>query len=325
MIDKRESKELLSNRNELNLFLEANELRKKQVGNQVSFIRNRNINFTDKCKINCDFCSFHDREGKTYSIEEVLEKIRDSEGIKEVCLQGGINPDLDYSYYLDLIKEINNNFDVHIHAFSPQEIYSMSNDSVKKTLEELKEAGLDTIPGTAAEILVDEVREKICPNKISCLQWRQIIKKAHKLGIKTTSTMMYGHVEDWSDRIDHLFKIRDIHEETEGFTEFIPLPFIDSEGKKTTDFKTDLKVISLSRLILGDSIKNIQASWVKLGLEKAIETLYFGANDLGGTLIEENITNIGCREKPSPTELKKKIKEANRDPIERTTLYKEVK
>ncbi len=180
------------------------------------------------------------------------------------------------------------------------------------------------MPGTAAEILSDKVRKQICPNKISADIWKKIIKKAHNCGIKTTSTMMYGHVETWRDRINHMFDIKEIQDQTNGFTEFIPLPYIDNKGNKKTSLLEDFEVIALARLILGESLKNIQSSWVKLGQTKAIEALYFGANDLGGTLIEENITNRDIKNSLTEKEMEEMIKKAGKIPQQRTTLYREV-
>lgn len=318
---------LVKKKNETKLFLKANEARKEQVGERVTYVVNRNINFTNRCEINCKFCTFNQKKDKKISISKVLDKIEN--GIKkydisEVCLQGGIDPKLKKDFYLKLLKEIDQRFDIHIHAFSPQEIIHMSNGSVKKTLKELRENGLDSMPGTAAEILVDDVREKICPNKLSSGEWIRVLEKAHNLGIKSTGTMMYGHVEGWEDRINHLLKIRKLQKKTNGFTEIIPLPLINQDGKKKTNLLTDFKVISLARIILGDLIKNVQASWVKLGVSGALEALYFGANDLGGTLIEENITEKNERKKIVSEEMRYLIKKAEKIPKERTTLYEEV-
>jgi FO synthase subunit 2 len=202
----------------------------------VTFVINRNINFTNICYQGCKFCSFSvsnkNEDGYLLSVEQVREKIKQAKdiGCTEVCIQGGINPILDIDYYLNLLKtakEVDPN--IHTHAFSPQEVYSMSNlygSSIEDTLKELKRAGLDSMPGTAAEILVDKVRKVICPNKITSSQWIDIIKEAHNLGIPTTSTIMYGHIEDLKDRVSHLEIIRELQKDTGGFTEFVPLPFV---------------------------------------------------------------------------------------------------
>ncbi|PTD93949.1 7,8-didemethyl-8-hydroxy-5-deazariboflavin synthase subunit CofH [archaeon SCG-AAA382B04] len=326
-MNREEAFNLIDKKNRTQLFTRADEKRKKQVGDTVTYVVNRNINFTTKCNINCSFCFFSEDNKKTLEVETVLGKIEESKkkyGITEVCLQGGINPELDREYYFELIERINEDFDIHIHAFSPQEIFHISDGSVEKTIQQLKKKGLDSVPGTAAEILNDEVRSQICSKKLSTKQWVDLIKKAHNNGLRSTATIMYGHVESWEDRIDHLFKIKKIQNQTNGFTEFIPLPFVNKKGKKTTSFLEDLKMLSISRIILGDFIKNIQASWVKLGVKNALESFYFGVNDFGGTLIEENITKKEDREKLLPEEMSRFIRKSGRIPKQRNTLYEEV-
>lgn len=325
-MNKKKAYELIKRKNHTKLYISANEKRKKDLGDTVTYVVNRNINFTNICKINCRFCSFSEEEGQELEIDEVLRKIenaKEKHDITEVCVQGGINPSLEQEYYLELVDEIKNNFDVHLHAFSPQEILHIKDGSVEKTLKKLKKRGLDSIPGTAAEILSDDIRSQICPKKLSSKQWIDLIKKAHEIGLKSTATIMYGHIESWENRINHFLELKKIQKETDGFTEIIPLPYIDNKGQKNTKLHEDLKVISLARIILGDHIKNVQASWVKLGIKGALEALYYGANDLGGTLIEENITKKD-KEKIDPEEMRELIKKAGRIPKQRTTLYKEV-
>ncbi|MFQ5887312.1 MAG: CofH family radical SAM protein, partial [Candidatus Hydrothermarchaeales archaeon] len=245
----------------------------------------------------------------------------------------GLHPDIDPSFYSDMLVAIKKVTDLHIHAFSPMEIKYMAEKSslgIKETLKILKEAGLDSMPGTAAEILDDAVRERICPHKIKTEEWKEIITTAHKLDIPTTATMMYGHVETPEDQIRHLKVLRDIQDETGGFTEFVPLSFVHfnaplylqgmSKGG-ATGFE-DLRVYVISRIFL-DNFDNLQASWVKLGRKLSQLMLSFGANDLGGTLMEENISrsagmNVEMMER---SELERMIVDANRIPRERDTLY----
>ncbi|MFX1311049.1 MAG: 5-amino-6-(D-ribitylamino)uracil--L-tyrosine 4-hydroxyphenyl transferase CofH, partial [Promethearchaeota archaeon] len=262
----------------------ADELCFKKKDNIVTFIINRNINFTNICFKRCKFCSFSvlkdHNDAFLLSIEEVRQKVMEAKnrGCTEVCIQGGINPELNFEYYLDLLKTVKEiDPRMHTHAFSPQEIFFMSklyDNSIENTLKELKKAGLDSIPGTAAEILVDEIRNIICPNKISTSQWIDIITTAHNLGIPSTSTIMYGHIEKSSDRIKHLEVLRRIQKETNGFTEFVPLPFVKVKPilsnlkkfpLKPSYGMSDLKLFCVARLFFNNYIDNIQCSWVKLG------------------------------------------------------------
>ncbi len=315
--------------------------------NQVTFIINRNINFTNICYQQCKFCSFslpaNNNDAFLLSIDDISEKIINAKETEcsEVCIQGGINPDLKFDYYLDLLKMVKKIDDkIHIHAFSPQEIYYMSKlygNSIENTLITLKNAGLDSIPGTAAEILVDKIREIICPNKITTSQWIEIISIAHNLGIPTTSTIMYGHIEDLSDRIKHLEVLRNIQKETNGFTEFVPLPFIkenpilsnlENYPLKHRYGMDDLKLFSVARLFFNNYIDNIQCSWVKLGPNFAQVSLNYGVNDFSGTLMEENISKSAGSEYGeylSPDEMIKIIRSAGKKPAQRDTLYNIIK
>ncbi|RLI89400.1 MAG: 7,8-didemethyl-8-hydroxy-5-deazariboflavin synthase subunit CofH [Archaeoglobales archaeon] len=316
----------------------ADELRRKAVGDEVTYVVNRNINFTDICVNRCKFCSFSNRKRYLLSIEEIKKKVEEAVdyGCTEVCIQGGLYPNADIEFYLnilDAVREISKN--IHIHAFSPMEVLHAARNSemhVEDALKEMKAAGLDSMPGTAAEILDDGIRAKICPEKLSSSQWIEIVKTAHNLGIPTTATMMYGHIETWEHRIRHIKIIRQIQEETGGFTEFIPLPFMwrnNSLGKiaKGSSGFEDLLVIAISRIILHPVIKNIQASWVKLGVKLAQAALHVGANDFGGTLIEENISKAAgstSGEFLSVEELREIIKRAGRIPRQRDTLYRKL-
>ncbi|MFW9819199.1 MAG: 5-amino-6-(D-ribitylamino)uracil--L-tyrosine 4-hydroxyphenyl transferase CofH [Candidatus Thorarchaeota archaeon] len=309
----------------------------------VTFVVNRNINFTNICYQKCKFCSFSlpatHPDAFLLTIEEIRGKVIEAKkfGCTEVCIQGGINPDLEFEFYLDILKNVKDvASDMHIHAFSPQEIYYMSKlykNSIEDTLKELKNTGLDSIPGTAAEILVDKIRGLICPNKVNTAQWKEIITSAHRLGIPTTSTIMYGHIESLNDRIIHIEVLRDIQKETHGFTEFVPLPFVKEKPilshleyfpLKPSYGMDDLKLFCVARLFLNNHIDNIQCSWVKLGPKFAQVSLNYGVNDFSGTLMEENISRSAGAEFGEylpPEEIIEIIKQAGKKPAQRDTVY----
>jgi FO synthase subunit 2 len=338
-ITKRDALGLLK-KNPFELLETADAVREKLVGDAVSYVVNRNMNFTDICTGTCKFCAFKNTENYRLTTGEILEKVGEAKrfGATEVCIQGGLLPDMYLKDYVAMLKAIKGKYEIDIHAFSPMEVFHMSmlsGVSVGHSLVELKKAGLDTMPGTAAEILVDDVRRQICPDKLTTKQWVDVVTKAHKTGIPTTATIMYGHIETWKDRIDHIFIQRDIQRNTHGFTEFVPLTFMGknnplgetimksrkSMGASGLD---DLRLYALARLIFGKDLVNIQASWVKLGPKLAQVALYCGANDLGGTLMEEHISKLaGSRsgECLSPEELRAFIRDAGRTPRQRTTLY----
>jgi len=317
----------------------ANRLRQKKAGDVVTYVVNRNINFTNVCKGSCRFCAFRrgerSREAYLLGIEEIVKKTEEAVfcGATEVCIQGGLNPRVDVDYYFKMLAEIKKRFRVHIHAFSPMEIAHIAEKGgfgIKETLKMLKESGLDSIPGTAAEILSDDVRSEICPEKIGSEEWVQIIKTAHKLGIPTTATLLYGHVETNEHRVKHLSLLRKIQDETGGFTEFVPLSFIpyntplfkaNKEASGASGIE-DLMLYAVSRIFL-DNFRNIQSSWVKLGKKLAQAALYFGANDFGGTIMEESISTAAGQkvEIMTKTEIERAIRKANRIPKERTTTY----
>ncbi len=317
-------------------FKRADEIRKKAVGDVVTFVVNRNINFTDICVNRCKFCAFSNRRRFLLTLDQIKEKVREAldYGCTEVCIQGGLLPKADIDFYvsiIDAVREVSE--DIHIHAFSPMEVYHMAKNSglsIKDVLKKLKKAGLNSMPGTAAEILDDSIRRQICPDKITTSQWIEIVTTAHKLGIPTTATMMFGHVESWEHRIKHLLIIKEIQRKTGGFTEFIPLPFMTKNNelgkivKGSSGFE-DLLVIAISRIVLYPEIKNIQASWVKLGVKLAQVALHVGANDLGGTLMEENISKAAgatSGEFLPKEEMTRIIESAGRIPKQRDTLYK---
>ena len=266
--------------------------------------------------------------------EEILDSISEAkyEGATEICLFGGITNEINVNYYCDLIKEIKDNYDICLHALSPAEVFQAAKNSritTYEALKELKDAGMDTMTGASAEILVDSVRQQICPNKIKTQEWVDVIKEAHGLGIQTTSTMMYGTVESWDDRINHLFLLKEIQEETKGFTEFVPLSFLSENNElgKTCNGASaihDLKLHAISRIILGETLPNIQVSWVKLGFKMTQMALNCGANDVGGTMFEDKVSLAAGSEFGGyfPVDkIKHFIKDIDRIPQERTTKY----
>lgn len=327
----------------LELFRFADELRDLAVGDTVTYVVNRNINFTSRCVGTCGFCAFRTNTGKVLSIEEIMEKVREAKQAKatEVCIQGGLLPDVGLDFYQGIVEAIKAEFpEMHIHSFSPMEVYHaahVSGITVKEALFRLKKSGLDTMPGTAAEILSDRVREIICPSKLKTSEWIDVVRQAHTTGIPTTATMMYGHVETPEERIDHMLIIKEIQKETGGITEFVPLPFMPynnpvgekmiREGRYATPGLEDLKIYAISRILLHGYVDNIQSSWVKLGKKLAQFALHCGANDLGGTLMEESISrSAGAShgEMISVEELEWIIHGAGRIPKERDTLYSRI-
>lgn len=321
--------------NPFETFKQANSLKEEIFGDEVTFVVNRNINFTDICINRCKFCSFSNKKRYLLSLDEIKNKVREAVeyGCTEVCIQGGLVPDADLDFYISILNAVREvSEEIHIHAFSPMEIFHAAKNSgiaCKDALKELKKAGLNSIPGTAAEILDDDIRKKICPQKLSTSDWIDIIVSAHKEGIPTTATMMYGHIESWEHRIKHLLLIKDIQKKTGGFTEFIPLPFLwknnelGKVSKGSSGFE-DLLVIAVSRLILYPEIENIQASWVKLGRKLVQAALFTGANDVGGTLMEENISKAAGSTSGgflSIDEIKQIVEVAGKIPRQRDTLY----
>lgn len=328
----------------LELFRFADELRELAVGDIVTYVVNRNINFASRCVGTCGFCAFKDKNGYVLSLEEIMAKVREAKQAKatEVCIQGGLLPEVGLDFYLGIVEAIKAEFpEMHIHSFSPMEVYHaarISGITVKEALFRLRKSGLDTMPGTAAEILSDRVREIICPLKLKTGEWVDVVRQAHAAGIPTTATMMYGHIETPEERIEHMLIIREIQKETGGITEFVPLPFMPynnpvgekliKEGRYATPGLEDLKTYAISRILLNGHVNNIQASWVKLGKKLAQFALYCGANDLGGTLMEESISkSAGASngERISVEELEWMIHGAGRIPKERTTLYRGVR
>src|SRR5713101_6594648 len=323
----------------------ADEMRRRQAGDVVTFVVNRNVNFTNVCIKHCTFCAFsrdhREEEGYLLPTEEVVRRAQEAWdlGATEVCIQAGLPPKLDGRYYIDLCRAINRLLPyIHLHAFSPEEILYCSIRSglpIKEYLTELKEAGLGTLPGTSAEILDQEIRDVIARGRITVDQWVEVITTAHALGIRTTSTIMYGHVETPAHWIRHMALLRSIQKDTGGFTEFVPLSLIHSEAPMYAKRLVNgvrpgatgvevVKMHALARLMLGATFRNIQASWVKEGPKLAQLLLDAGANDLGGTLINESIsTAAGAQygQLVGPAELRRLVRDAGRIPAQRDTLY----
>jgi len=310
-------------------------------GNRVTYIVNRNLNFTNVCSVGCRFCGFARPKGSgedyTLTADEVVERLAATPHVSEVCMQGGINPELDYSYYRNLIRRVHEAFPaIHIHAFSPQEIHRMTEltgRTAREILSDLVACGLGSIAGTAAEILDDRLRSTICPNKISSARWEEIIRAAHGLGMRFPATIMFGHIETPREHAAHLDFIRRIQQDTGGFTEFIPLPFVPYRTRLGRECHVS-EMISLDylkrfyavcRLVFGDLLGNLQVSWVKLGVDNALTLLDWGANDFGGTLHEENITrSAGGRHGVALTveQIRGAIEHAGRRPVRRDTQYR---
>jgi len=329
--------------------LVADELRKRRVGDTVSFVVNRNINFTNVCIKQCGFCAFsrdfREEEGYFLPTEEIVRRAKEAHhlGATEVCIQAGLPPDMEGDLYENICREIKKEMpDIHIHGFSPEEILygaTRSNISIQEFLKRMKEAGVNTLPGTSAEILDQKLRDKISPGRISVEDWETVIKSAHKIGINTTSTMMFGHVETLEDRVKHIAKLREIQKETGGFTEFVPLNFIHTEapmykhelheGIRQGGSGNDVLLThAVARIMLNNFIDNIQMSWVKEGQKMSQLLLMWGANDFGGTLINESISTSAGSEYGQllkPKEIKRMVKEIGRVPAERNTHYKILK
>jgi 7,8-didemethyl-8-hydroxy-5-deazariboflavin synthase CofH subunit len=321
----------------------ADQLRRETVGDAITYVVNRNINFTNVCFVGCSFCGFGRGPGASdaysLSFEEVVRRAREAweRGATEVCVQGGLPRDLDGFFYRDLLRAIKHAIPgMHVHAFSPMEIdYGVAKTGMplRDYLLMMKDEGLGSIPGTAAEILDDRVRQELSPNKLPAGRWVEIITTAHELGIPTTSTMMYGHVEDPADWVRHMLLLRAIQKRTGGFTEFVPLGFIHENtrlyrhggARPGAKREEHLRVHALARVLLHGAIKNLQVSWVKLGFETSLACLQAGANDFSGTLMEESISKAAGAtfgEYVSPEEFRARIRSIGRVPAERTTTYK---
>ncbi|MBJ7900260.1 MAG: 7,8-didemethyl-8-hydroxy-5-deazariboflavin synthase subunit CofH [Cyanobacteria bacterium RI_101] len=336
----------------------ANQLRARLAGETVTYVVNRNINFTNICEQHCGFCAFRRDAGEDGAFwltqETMLQKVQEAVhfGATEICLQGGLNPEAkiggsSLQFYVDLIGALKTSFpQLHLHAFSPQEIQFIARQDgldYRTVLTALKSAGVGSLPGTAAEVLVDEVRRVICPEKIDSQTWLEIISLAHQLGLPTTSTLLCGHIETPAQQTTHLERLREVqHRAVEEnyparITEFILLPFVGEKaplplkrrvGRNQPDLDATLKLTAVARLYLGRWIVNHQPSWVKLGLDGALRALTWGCNDLGGTLMEEHITTLaGARGGTGLTvnQLQEAIASLRRPSAQRTTIYSEFK
>jgi len=331
----------------LDLYTAADELRREVSGDRVSFVVNRNINYTNMCYFKCGFCAFSkgpkslNLRGDPYLLDfdEIARRTLEATeaGATEVCLQGGIHPSFTGDFYVDVLRSIKRAApDIHIHAFSPLEVWQGAETlgmSLRDFLWMLKDNGLATLPGTAAEILDDEVRAVICPDKISTEQWSLVAKTAHRLGLKMTTTIMFGHVDTFRSWARHLAVLRDIQRETGGFTEFVPLPFVHMAApiylkglsRRGPTFNEALTMHAVARLALHPWIKNIQASWVKMGTDGAQRALEAGCNDLGGTLMNETISRAAGAshgQEVTADEMKRLAGEIGRPWARRNTLYR---
>ncbi|MBI4843541.1 MAG: dehypoxanthine futalosine cyclase [Nitrospirae bacterium] len=358
-ITKSEGLELLKNADLLGLGQMADNMRKKMHSEGiVSFIIDRNIDYTNVCINKCRFCAFYrnedDPEAYILSRRKLFNKIKETIALggTQILIQGGLHPKLDIDYYVVLLKSIKERFQIHIHGFSPPEVCYMADKagiSIKKTLQILNEAGLDSIPGGGAEILSDRIREQISPKKIGKDRWLEVMEQAHGIGMKTTATMMFGSVEEPEDIIEHLDAIRKLQDKTNGFTAFIPWSFQPGNtelGVKSLELRVMkkerlsellnselhtatgvdyLRVLALSRIYL-DNVPNIQASWVTQGLKMAQVALRFGANDFGSTMIEENVVAAaGVKYRVSTEDIVTAIKASGFKSVQRDMYYNVIK
>ncbi len=348
-IDVKEAVELFESKEIDAIAKVADALRKVSVGDLVTYVVNRNINFTNVCVKRCGFCAFsrdfREEEGYLLPIEEIVRRAKEAYmlGATEVCIQAGLMPKMDGYLYIDICRAIKRELpDIHIHAFSPEEvIYGAlrANMNIEDYLKALKDAGLGSIPGTAAEVLVQSIRRMISPGRIKVKDWIRVIKSAHRLGIPSTATIMYGHIESSLHKAVHLKLIRDIQVETKGFTEFVPLSFVYREApmykhgfvdglRQGASKEEVIKMHAIARVMLNNHIRNIQVSWVKEGIEFSKVLLNAGANDLGGTLINESISTAAGSSNGQlmrPRELRHAVRSIGRIPAQRDTLYKSIR
>jgi cyclic dehypoxanthinyl futalosine synthase len=302
----------------------------------VTYVVDRNINYTNICVSGCLFCAFHrqptDADAYVLDRDELFGKIDElvSVGGTQILMQGGLHPDLRLDYYCDMLRAIKERYDIHIHTFSPPEIVHfarLEGMSVSEVIRTLHESGLDTIPGGGAEILVQSVRDRVSPRKCTADEWISVMRDAHSIGMRTTATMMFGHVETYADRIEHLRKVRELQDETGGFTAFIPWTFQPGNTGlplRTVGGHEYLKTLAICRIFL-DNFSNIQASWVTQGAKVGQVALYFGANDLGSTMLEENVVRAaGVQFRMSIEDMRQLITEAGFEPVQRNCYYEPV-
>ena len=344
-ITRREGLSLLKNAGLLDLGMMADNVRKRlHKGSTASFIIDRNINYTNVCINKCRFCAFYrDKDAPDAYIlskRKLFNKIKETIACDgtQILIQGGLHPDLDINYYIDLLTSIKEKFRIHLHGFSPPEISYIADKagfSIRKTLKILQRAGLDSIPGGGAEILSDRIREVVSPKKIGAGQWLKVMEDAHRIGMKTTATMMFGSVEGPGDIIRHLDALRRLQDRTGGFTAFIPWTFQPGNTEINRDSKSKiqnpatgveyLRVLALSRVYL-DNVPNIQASWVTQGLKMAQVALRFGANDFGSTMLEENVVAAaGVKFMVSVEDIVNAIRGAGFRPAQRDMYYNIIK
>lgn len=325
---------------------EADRLCRRRHHGRVSYVVNRNANFTNICTVGCAFCGFQrratDPDAYRHSPDLIVQRLRATPGITEVCLQGGIDPAFTLTHALDLLRAIKSALPhLHIHAFSPMEILHLSRSSgrpIPDVLSALRDHGLGSIPGTAAEILVDRVRRQISGNKLTSAQWLDIVRTAHRLGLPSTATIMVGHLESWDDIRTHFTLLAQLQQDTGGFTELVPLAFVPYQNRlgrrlapqgDFSAFESRLlerlqRLYPMARVLFDDLIPNLQTSWVKLGSDLAATSLHWGCNDFGGTLYEESITRAsGGRHGTAlePSTIEALIRRAGFTPWQRTTLY----
>jgi FO synthase subunit 2 len=329
--------------------LAADHLRAATVGDVVTYVINRNINFTNVCVKACGFCAFSRghlaEEGYFLPIDEIIRRGQEAHelGATEVCVQAGLAPALDGRHYIELCRSIKDALpSLHIHGFSPEEVLygsTLSGLSIREYLTALKDAGVGSLPGTSAEILIDEIRRQISPGRISAAQWIDLIQTAHEVGIPTTSTIMYGHIENARHKAEHLSILRDIQKRTSGITEFVPLSFVYEEApmfhrnriaglRRGASGAEVMKMYAVSRLMLNNWIPNLQVSWVKEGPKLSQIALLAGANDFGGTLINESISTAagaGYGQLMKPSQFRALIREMGRIPAQRSTTYEDIK
>ncbi|MEC8958859.1 MAG: 5-amino-6-(D-ribitylamino)uracil--L-tyrosine 4-hydroxyphenyl transferase CofH [Chloroflexota bacterium] len=328
------------------MVMAADELRRRTVGDVVTYVVNRNINFTNVCIKRCGFCAFsrdfREDEGYLLPVEEIIRRAKEAwdYGATEVCIQAGLPPKMEGDLYIRLCEAINRELpDMHIHGFSPEEVLYgsiRSESTIKAYLTELKAAGVGSLPGTSAEVLDQDLRDKISPGRITVDQWTEVITTAHELGIPTTSTVMFGYLETATQLAKHVELIRSIQQQTGGITEFVPLSFVHTEAPMFMKGLVDdvrpgpsgmdvIKMHAIARIMLNNWIPNIQASWVKEGSRMSQLLLAAGVNDLGGTLINESISTAAGAQHGQlmrPTEFRQMIRQAGRIPAERYTTYK---
>lgn len=333
----------------LALLAAADQLRAQTVGDVVSYVINRNINFTNVCVKQCGFCAFSRghlaEEGYFLPIEEIIRRATEARdlGASEVCIQAGLAPGMDGWHYVKLCRAVKEALpELHIHGFSPEEVLygsTLTGASIRDYLLALKDAGVGSLPGTSAEVFVDEVRQRISPGRISIDHWIDVIQTAHEVGIPTTSTIMYGHIENARHRAIHLSVLRDVQKRTGGITEFVPLSFVYEEApmshrKSLPELRHGasgaevMKMYAVSRLMLNNWIPNLQVSWVKEGPKLSQIALLAGANDFGGTLINESISTAagaGYGQLMKPSEFRSLIRQMSRIPAERSTTYQKVR